>query len=348
MRAVPPSSLRAEGPQGGQPSSELWRNAKSTADHEHFLHWEVAFPGVWRQLAEHAAPRRFRRRDRQPALGPHQAPGSRVVGVCDPLPRRWRGRRPQRPGARGIARLRKQGSPLAAAFDAAKELAPTRSASSCAAPGTTLCSAAATSTSTRCSSSAPCASSSPTDSWACSRRRASTPTRPPPASSRPSLPVAACPAYSTSRTAASGPACHPSSRTFTPRFKFVALIFGGEQRQFEQTDCAFFLHDTATIADDPDRCFPLTAPADFMPASTPTPAPRPSSAPGAMPTSPVASTQRHPVLVDRSTGQERRAWPVRYHTMFHMANSSHLFHTAAGLEVKGFLSGSRQSLEARR
>ena len=29
-------------------------------------------------------------------------------------------------------------------------------------------------------------------------------------------------------------------------FKFCALIFGGENRRFDQTECAFFLHDTAT------------------------------------------------------------------------------------------------------
>ena len=45
------------------------------------------------------------------------------------------------------------------------------------------------------------------------------------------------------------------------RFKFCALIFGGEQRTFDETKCAFFLHDTATI-NDPDRCFPL-APDDL-------------------------------------------------------------------------------------
>ena len=45
------------------------------------------------------------------------------------------------------------------------------------------------------------------------------------------------------------------------RFKFCAIILGGEQRQFNQTLCAFFLHDTKTI-EDPGRCFPLT-PDDF-------------------------------------------------------------------------------------
>ena len=45
------------------------------------------------------------------------------------------------------------------------------------------------------------------------------------------------------------------------RFKFCALIFGGEERRFDETECAFFLHDSKTI-EDPDRCFTL-APADF-------------------------------------------------------------------------------------
>ena len=45
--------------------------------------------------------------------------------------------------------------------------------------------------------------------------------------------------------------------------------------------------------------------------------------------------ERHPVLVDRSGGGERRAWPVRYNTMFHMTNDSHLFRTAAELDGAG-------------
>ena len=93
------------------------------------------------------------------------------------------------------------------------------------------------------------------------------------------------------------------------RFKFCALIFGGEERRFPQTDCAFFLHDTAAV-DDPDRCFPL-APADFARVN-------PNTG-----TAPVFRTrrdaditrriyERHPVLVDHSGDEEVRAWPVRY------------------------------------
>ena len=53
--------------------------------------------------------------------------------------------------------------------------------------------------------------------------------------------------------------------------------------------------------------------------------------------------ERHPVLVDRSGGGERKAWPVRYVRMFDMANDSHLFRTAAQLEADGFypVEGSR-------
>ena len=117
------------------------------------------------------------------------------------------------------------------------------------------------------------------------------------------------------------------------RFKFCALIFGGEERRFAETECAFFLHDTAALHDQ-DRCFPL-APADFARVN-------PNTG-----TAPVFRTrrdaditrriyERHPILVDRSGDDEVRAWPVRYHTMFHMAEASHHFRTSAELEDSGF------------
>ena len=116
-------------------------------------------------------------------------------------------------------------------------------------------------------------------------------------------------------------------------FKFCALIFGGEARQFTETECAFFLHDVETIKD-PDRCFPL-APSDFRRVN-------PNTG-----TSPVFRTRRdaditrriyelHPVLVDRSRGKERRAWPVRYVRMFDMTNDSRLFRTSERLRNEGY------------
>ena len=41
-----------------------------------------------------------------------------------------------------------------------------------------------------------------------------------------------------------------------------------------------------------------------------------------------------PVLVDRSSGEEAKAWPVRYERMFDMTNDSHLFRTREELEER--------------
>ena len=117
------------------------------------------------------------------------------------------------------------------------------------------------------------------------------------------------------------------------RFKFCALIVGGPQRTFPETRCGFFLPDTETTKD-PDRAFTLS-PKDFARVN-------PNTG-----TAPVFRTRRdadltrriyrdHPVLVDRSGDDERRVWPVRYFNMFHMANSSHLFRTSAELQEEGF------------
>ena len=117
-------------------------------------------------------------------------------------------------------------------------------------------------------------------------------------------------------------------------FKFCALIFGGEERRLDETQCAFFLHNTKTV-NDPDHCFPLT-PADFARVN-------PNTG-----TAPVFRTrhdadltrqiyEQHPVLVDRSHGEERRTYPVRFmQGLFNMTSDSHLFRTAAQLEAEGF------------
>ena len=43
---------------------------------------------------------------------------------------------------------------------------------------------------------------------------------------------------------------------------------------------------------------------------------------------------RLPVLIDRSSGKEVKTWPVKYSTMFHMANDSDLFRTRSELEER--------------
>ena len=92
---------------------------------------------------------------------------------------------------------------------------------------------------------------------------------------------------------------------------------------------AFFLQDRSEI-DDPERCFSMTA-TDFARVN-------PNTG-----TAPIFRTRRDaklttaiygrlPVLVDRSTGKEVKAWPVKYMRMFDMTNDSSLFRTRAELE----------------
>ena len=116
-------------------------------------------------------------------------------------------------------------------------------------------------------------------------------------------------------------------------FKFCVLVFGGEERKFDETECAFFLHDTETIKD-PERCFPL-APTDFARVN-----PNTGTAPVFRSRRDAEITrsiyERHPVLVDRSGGGEQKVWPVRHLRQFDMTNDSHLFMTASQLEAEGF------------
>ena len=118
------------------------------------------------------------------------------------------------------------------------------------------------------------------------------------------------------------------------RRKFCALILGGEERRFDRTECAFFLCDTKTIHDG-DRCFPLT-PDDFSRVN-------PNTG-----TSPIFRCRRdaeitcriyetHPILVNHFGKQKCKVWPVRFRQgMFNMASRSGLFRTAEQLEVEGF------------
>ncbi len=112
------------------------------------------------------------------------------------------------------------------------------------------------------------------------------------------------------------------------RFKFCAFIAGPSPSD-NPAQCAFFLQDISELKDD-NRCFPLT-PEEFAAVNPNTgTAPIFRSRRDAELT--TAIYRRLPVLVDRSSGEEVKAWPVRHATMFHMANDSHLFRTREELE----------------
>lgn len=115
-------------------------------------------------------------------------------------------------------------------------------------------------------------------------------------------------------------------------FKFCVFVVGGTNRTVGATECGFFLDDIPEKAA-PDQLFRLSA-TDFALVN-------PNTG-----TAPIFRTRRDaelttaiyrrlPVLVRRDGTEEIRAWPVRYSTMFHMTNDSGLFWTRARLEAEG-------------
>ncbi len=121
------------------------------------------------------------------------------------------------------------------------------------------------------------------------------------------------------------------------RFKFCTFVCGGPKRIVTGTDCAFFLRDPPQSGPNESR-FVLSA-SDFSLVN-----PNTCSAPIFRNKRDAELTtsiyRRLPVLVDRSNGTEKKAWPVRYLRMFDMTNDSDLFWTRERLEKEGaYLSG---------
>ena len=300
----------------------LWNEAKTVAQGEGFLHWEAAFPGVWQSW-----------QDERPAGGFDTVIGNPPWDRIKLQEVEWFATRspelalaPTAAARRaGIKRLRDDGDPLAAEFDAARERAEKLGRM------------------VRESGRYPLLGGGDVNLYSLFVERAMALVKP-----QGMVGLLTPSGIYADKTASdffkSVSTCGRVAGLFDfenrkiffkdvhASFKFCALIFGGEKRRFDETECAFFLHDTSTL-NDPDRCFSL-APADFARVN-------PNTA-----TAPIFRTRRdaeitlgiydrHPVLVDRSQGEERRAWPVRYRTMFHMTNDSHLFRTAAQLDSEG-------------
>ncbi len=113
-------------------------------------------------------------------------------------------------------------------------------------------------------------------------------------------------------------------------FKFCIFVASPSKIE-ESAKCAFYLHDIAELNDtEPKRRFSLSAD-DFASVN-------PNTG-----TAPIFRTRRDaeltkaiysrlPVLVNRSSGEEMKTWPVKYSTMFHMTNDSGLFRTREELE----------------
>ena len=302
---------------------ERWQEARALARREEFLHWEAAFPGVWRHW-----------QNRRPEGGFDAVIGNPPWDRIKLQEVEWFATRareialaPTAAARRAaIRRLRERGERMAVDFDAAKERADQL--------GRTI----------RASGSYPLLGGGDINLYSLFVERAMSLIKPDglvgllTPSGIYADKTAARFFKSLSTTGRIGGLFDFENRKIFFKdvhasFKFCALVFGGDERRYDHTMCAFFLHDTRDI-DDPQRCFPL-APDDFALVN-------PNTG-----TAPVFRTrrdaditrriyERHPVLVDRSGTEEHRAWPVRYHTMFHMTNHSGLFRTAPQLESAGF------------
>ena len=307
----------------------LWSDARSVADRERFLHWEAAFPGVWHGW-----------QDVRPQGGFDAVIGNPPWDRIKLQEVEWFATRstelalaPTAAERRaGIRRLRQRGDPLADQFDAAKDQADRL--------GQLV----------RASGDYPLLGGGDINLYSLFVERAMDLIKPdgfvglltPSGIYADKTAARFFKSVSTSgrlsglfdfenrRLGTGLPHFFPDVDS---RFKFCALIFGGEERRFDETKCAFFLHDIKTI-NDPDRCFPL-APSDFARVN-----PNTGTAPVFRTRRDAEITrgiyERHPVLVDRSGGRVRRTWPVRYVRMFDMTNDSRLFRTAAQLDADGF------------
>ena len=111
-------------------------------------------------------------------------------------------------------------------------------------------------------------------------------------------------------------------------FKFCVFVASPSPTS-EPAQCAFYLHNVSEL-DDPERCFPLTAEAFARVNPNTGTAPIFRSRRDAELTTAIYGCL--PVLVDRSSGEEVKAWPVKYTRMFDMTNDSGLFRTRAELE----------------
>ena len=98
--------------------AELWRDARALAERETFLHWEVAFPGVWRYWQRRSPEGGFDAVIGNPPWDRIKLQEVEWFATRDPELARAPTAAQRR---KGIKKLRDRGEPLAAAFDEAKQ-----------------------------------------------------------------------------------------------------------------------------------------------------------------------------------------------------------------------------------
>ena len=310
----------ANGTEEAQRFAALLERARALAAEERFLNWQVSFPGVWEHLANDRPDGGF-----DAVIGNPPWERIRLEQV------QWFAeRRPEialQPRAsdrrRMIDELREAGDPLAEDFDAARERAEAgaRMARNCG--------------------DYPLLSSGDTNLYSLFVERAMALAKPDGIAGL--LVPSGIASDMTAARFFKGVATQgrlkafydfENKKTFFPdvhaSFKFCVFIASRSPLD-EPAQYAVFLHDTATLADG-ERRFVLTAD-DFARVNPNTgTAPIFRSRRDAELT--TAIYRRLPVLADCSSGEELKAWPVRYATMFHMTNDSGLFRKREELEEK--------------
>ena len=112
------------------------------------------------------------------------------------------------------------------------------------------------------------------------------------------------------------------------RFKFCAFVVGRSASD-APASCGFFLQDVSELRDD-DRCFALTS-GDFAQVN-----PNTGTAPVFLSRRDAELAtgvyRRTPVLVNHTSGEKVAAWPVRYERRLDMTNDSDGFRSRAQLE----------------
>ena len=329
-------ALLANGPNEDDPRTEdrrkshwrqfenAWRQARATANRETFLHWEAAFPGVWQGWTNAERKGGFDAVIGNPPWDQIELPEKEWFASRFPelaLTQNAANRKKE------MQRLRNQGSFLVKDFDDARERAE--------ALGQVI----------RTSGHYPLLGRGRLNLYSLFVERATTLLKP---SGIVGLLVPsgiygdknAAPFFKAISTAGriAGIFDFENRRTYFKdvhaSFKFCALIFGGAERLFPETRCAFFLHGTEDL-NNSERCFSLTA-GDFASVN-------PNTG-----TAPIFRTREdaritrgiysaHPVIVDRSKSKELNAWPVLFKQgHFNMTTDSFKFQTQEQLKAMSF------------
>ena len=306
--------------------SDLWRKAKSIAEREGFLHWEVAFPGVWHNWQQSSPEGGF-----DAVIG--NPPWDRIKSQEVEW---FATRKPAialapTAAARsaGIQRLRSTDTNLGAEFDAAKARSESLSHM------------------VQSYGDYPLLGGGDINLYSLFVERAMALVKPGGivgllvpsgiASDKTAAPffrslatqgrLRALYDFENRRTRYNAPHFFPD---VDGRFKFCAFVAGPSPSD-NPAQCAFFLQDISELSD-ANRCFPLAA-EDFATVNPNTgTAPIFRSRRDAELTTTIY--KRLPVLVDRSSGEEVKAWPVKYSTMFHMTSDSSLFRTQEELKER--------------